>query len=102
MVELYKTLVERREFVMSKQLLRSRTSVGVMVREAERAQSKADFIHKLAIVQKEMNESIYWLELLYTTKYITDVEFKNFEKGAIEVMKIITSIIKSTKLSLKK
>jgi four helix bundle protein len=64
-VRLYQFLCDnKKEFVLSKQLLRSGTSVGAMAREAEHSESKADFIHKLSISQKEINESIYWLELL--------------------------------------
>src|SRR6187402_2541022 len=75
-VNFYKYLVsERKEFVMSKQFLRSITSVGANVREAVNGQSKADFIHKLAIAQKECDESLYWLELLKQTKYIEKNEF---------------------------
>ena len=70
-VKLFQYLQEvKREFVMSKQLLRSGTSVGAMVREAEHSESKADFIHKLSVAQKEINESMYWLELLQATDYI--------------------------------
>jgi four helix bundle protein len=69
-VNLYKLLVnERKEFVLSKQLLRSGTSVGANVREAINAQSSADFIHKLAIAQKECDETLYWIELLKETEY---------------------------------
>src|SRR5690242_10108812 len=63
-IKLYKYLCdEKKEFVLSKQVLRCGTSVGALVREAEHAESKADFVHKLAISQKEINETIYWLEL---------------------------------------
>ena len=68
-VNFYKMLNEKKEFIMSKQLLRSGTSVGANVREAINAQSKADFIHKLSISQKECDESMYWLELLKETNY---------------------------------
>jgi four helix bundle protein len=65
-VKLYQYLVEeKKEYILSKQLLRSGTSIGAMVRESEYAESKADFIHKLYIALKEANESLYWLELLY-------------------------------------
>ncbi len=68
-VEMYKFLCEsKREFVLSKQVLRSGTSIGANVREANHAQSGKDFIHKLSIAQKECDETLYWLELLYTTK----------------------------------
>ena len=88
---------EKKEFTLSKQLLRSGTSIGAMVREAEHAESKNDFIHKFAIAQKEANESAYWLELLYATDYLNKKEFENINNDAIEILKLITSIIKSTK-----
>lgn len=70
-VNLYKMLSnERKEFVMSKQLMRSGTSVGANIREAQNGESKADFIHKLGIAQKEADETLYWLELLKETKYL--------------------------------
>ena len=69
-VKLYQFLCNKKEFVLSKQLLRSGTSVGALVREAEQAESKADFIHKMAIALKEANETQYWLELLYKSDYI--------------------------------
>ncbi|TRX40773.1 four helix bundle protein [Flavobacterium restrictum] len=97
-VNLYKLLTsERKEFVMSKQLLRSGTSVGANVREAGNAQSSADFIHKLSISQKECDETLYWLELLKETYYITEIEFSSMYRDATEVLKIIRSIIITTK-----
>ena len=97
-VRLYQFLCnEKKEFILSKQLLRSGTSVGAMIREAEHAESKADFVHKLAIAQKEINESLYWLELLKATDYLTFEEFNSLNTNAIEVLKLITSIIKSSK-----
>jgi four helix bundle protein len=97
-VKLYQYLIsEKKEFVISKQLLRSGTSVGAMIREAEQAESKADFIHKLAIAQKEINETIYWLELLNATEYLTAKQYENINNDAIEIIKLITAIIKSTK-----
>ncbi len=101
-VKLYEFLVtEKREFVLSKQLLRSGTNPGAMVRESEFGQSKIDFIHKLAIAQKEINETIYWLELLNATHYLKDVEFESINNEALEILKIITSIIKTAKTNLK-
>ena len=82
---------------MSKQLLRSGTAIGAMVRESEYAVSKADFIHKLSISLKESNESVYWLELLKVTGFITNEKYKECEKQCIELIKILTSIINSTK-----
>jgi len=71
-VRLYQFLCEqKKEFVLSKQLLRSGTSVGAMIREAEHAETKNDFKHKMGIAQKEINETIYWLELLKETDYLT-------------------------------
>ena len=97
-VNCYKWLrAQKKEFVMSKQLLRSGTSVGAMIREAEYAETKKDFIHKMAIAQKEINESIYWLELLKETDYLTLDHFIELEKDAIEIIKLVTSIIKSSK-----
>ncbi|WP_017498680.1 four helix bundle protein [Flavobacterium sp. WG21] len=97
-VKLYQYLsVEKKEFVLSKQLLRSGTSIGAMVREAEHAESKNDFIHKFAIAQKETNEAVYWLELLKATNYLNEKEFATINNDAISILKLITSIIKTTK-----
>ncbi|MCL1864956.1 MAG: four helix bundle protein [Spirochaetes bacterium] len=100
-VNLYKYLCkEKKEFVLSKQILRSGTSVGAMIREAEHSESKADFIHKIAIAQKEINETIYWLELLKETEYIPNSEFESFNADAVEIIKMITSSIKTAKSNL--
>ena len=96
-VSLYKILAERKEFILSKQLLRSGTSVGANVRESEHAQSKADFIHKLSIALKEANETEYWLDLLYETKYLSKTEFENIKPSIIELLKLLTSIINTSK-----
>lgn len=97
-VKLYQLLTsERKEYVMSKQLLRSGTSIGANVREALNGESKADFIHKLAISQKECDESMYWLELLKATTYITEIEFESINQDASEILKILRSIIITTK-----
>ncbi|MDR2962522.1 MAG: four helix bundle protein [Bacteroidales bacterium] len=97
-INLYKYLCEhKKEFVLSKQILRSGTSVAANVREAEHSESKADFAHKMAIAQKEINETMYWLELLVATSYIGEQEFESLNADAVEIIKIITSIIKSTK-----
>jgi len=82
---------------MSKQLLRSGTSVGANIREAVNAQSKADFIHKLTIAQKECDETLYWIELLKETGYLTEIEFNSIYNDGEEVFKIIRSIIITTK-----
>lgn len=100
-VRLYQYLsIEKKEFTLSKQLLRSGTSIGAMIREAEHAESKNDFIHKFAIAQKEANESIYWLELLKATDYLDEKEFKTINEDAITILKLVTSILKTTKRQL--
>lgn len=97
-VNLYKYLKdEKKEFTLSKQLLRSGTAIGAMYREAEFAESKSDFIHKLAIAQKECNESLYWLELLKVTDYLKEEEFQSLHENASELMKLLTSSIKTAK-----
>jgi len=97
-VRLYHFLVtSKKEYVLSKQLLRSGTSVGAMVREAEHAESKDDFKHKMAIAQKEVNETIYWLELLRETGYLSNDQFESINNDAVEIIKLLTSIIKSVK-----
>lgn len=97
-VTLYKILIERKEFVLSKQMLRSGTSIGANIRESEHAQSKADFIHKLSISLKEANETEYWIDLLFETKYINQQEFDSIKPKIIELLKILISIINSSKL----
>ena len=98
-VKLYQFLiVNKKEYILSKQLLRSGTSVGAMVREAEHAESKADFKHKMAIAQKEINETIYWIELLKETNYLSNEQFESINVDAIEIIKLLTSIIKSSKI----
>lgn len=99
-VNLYKFLVnEQKEFVMSKQILRSGTSIGANIREAEQAQSRADFINKLNIALKEANETEYWLELLIKTEYITNEQYESINNDSIEINKILISIIKTTKIN---
>jgi len=100
-VKLYEYLcLDKKEFVLSKQLLRSGTSVGAMIRESEHAESKADFKHKLAIAQKEINETMYWLELLKETDYLTQDQFISLHTDAVEIIKLVTSIIKSAKANI--
>ena len=71
-----------------------------MVREAEHAETKVDFKHKMGIAQKEINETIYWLELLKATDYLTTEQFEDIHAHAVEIIKIITTIIKTTKSNL--
>jgi len=97
-VELNRYLADKkREFVLSKQILRSGTAIGALVREAEQAESKKDFIHKLSIALKEANETEYWLELLHKTEFIDTPMFKSIHNDIVELLKLLTSIIKSSK-----
>jgi len=96
-VNLFKILVSRKEFVLSKQFLRSGTSVGANIREAHNGESDKDFIHKLAISQKECDETRYWLELLKETEFLNEAEFNSIYNDATELLKILKSIIVSTK-----
>ena len=83
-VKLYKYLCDsKKEFVMSKQFLKSGTSIGANVREVHNGQQPADFIHKLSIAQKECDETLYWLELLKETDYLSEVEFKSIHMEAV-------------------
>ncbi|MFN7324956.1 MAG: four helix bundle protein [Chitinophagales bacterium] len=88
---------EKLEWVLSKQLLRSGSGVGALIREAEHAESRSDFRHKMGVAQKEINETLYWLELLKATNYLNDTQFDSVNKDAVELIKLITSILKSSK-----
>ena len=97
-IKMYRFLCEnKKEFVLSKQLLRSGTGVGALIREAEHAESKADFIHKIAIAQKEANEAEYWIELLFRSEYIDENAYQSVISDAQEIQKIISSIIITSK-----
>ncbi len=97
-VNLYKYIIANKaEYVLSKQLLRSGTSIGANVREAQNAESRADFMHKLGIAQKETDETLYWLELLKETDFLSEPEFVSMQNDATELMKIIRSIILTVK-----
>ena len=98
-IKLYQYLQSLKEFVLSKQLLRSGTAIGALHREAEHAESKADFIHKMAIAQKECNETLYWLELLRHSDILDEVHFDPVYENAKELMRLLTSIIKTSKAS---
>jgi four helix bundle protein len=101
-VNLYKTLISKNEYIISKQILRSGTSVGANIREAKNAESKADFIHKMGISQKEADETLYWLELLQATNYISNEEFLSLNNDGVEVLKLIKSIIITSKNNIQK
>lgn len=99
-IELYKSLIENKEFVMSKQLLRSGTAVGALIREAEFAQSRPDFISKLSIALKEANETDYWLELLCRTNYIDTQSFKSHSEQSNQLISMLVASIKTSKLKI--
>ena len=88
---------EKKEFVLSKQLLRSGTSIGANVRESVHAQSLDDFIHKLNISLKESYETEYWIELLYETEYINDHQFQSIMSDNKEITATLVKIIKTSK-----
>ena len=88
---------ENKEFVLSRQVLKSGTSIGALVREAKYAQSKLDFIHKLSIALKEANETYYWLSLLYDTNYIEEKLFDSLLKDCNELISILVSSVKTMK-----
>ncbi len=97
-IKLYKYLTEvKKEYVISKQLLRSGTSVGANIREAQNAQSKPDFIHKLSISQKECDETLYWMELLHQSEYLNETEFNAIYTEADELLKMLRSAIITSK-----
>ena len=98
-VNLYKHLTEnKKEFVLSKQILRSGTSIGANVSEAEKGQSKSDFNAKMNIALKEANETEYWLRLLYETDYISEKEFNSIEPEVKEIIAILVAICKKTNI----
>jgi four helix bundle protein len=97
-VNLYKYLcTSKKEYVLSKQLLRSGTSIGANIAESQQAQSRPDFISKLSIALKETSETKYWLKLLNATEYLSDVEYKSVVSDCIEIEKILVTILKTTK-----
>ena len=101
-VNLYKYLVkEKREFVISKQILRSGTSIGALIREAEFAQSKVDFINKMSIALKEANETNYWIDILSETKFINYKMYESLKFDSEEVLKILVSTVKTSKSNIK-
>ena len=100
-IKLYKYLSKnKKEFVLSKQLLRSGTAIGALVKEAEHAQSKADFLNKMNISLKEANETLYWLILLKETEYISEEEFLSIYEDCNVLVKILVTIVKTTKEKL--
>ena len=101
-IRLYKYLKDqKKEFIMSKQLLRSGTSIGANIVESQSAQSSADFIHKLEIALKEAKETHYWLEKLFAGEYINDVGYQSMSNDNIEIIKLLTSIIVTKKRNMR-
>lgn len=97
-VNLYKYLREdKNEYVMSKQILRSGTSIGANISEGFGAESRVDFAHKLSIVQKESNETFFWLDILHATEYITDQQFDSLESDLNEIISLLIASIKTSK-----
>ena len=88
---------ERKEFILSKQILRSGTAIGALIREAEFGQSKADFRSKMSIALKEANETDYWLNLLKDTGYLTEKMFQSISDDCLELIKILVATVKTTK-----
>lgn len=100
-VQSYKYLSEvQREYVMSKQLLRSGTAVGALVREAQNAESKKDFIHKLGIAQKECDETLFWVELLLASDYLDAVRAQLIQNQSEEMLRLLKSAILTSKQNL--
>ena len=101
-VKLYKFIAaEKREYVLSKQILRSGTSIGANIEEAGQGQSKADFVHKLAIAQKEAFETLYWLRLLRDSDYLTDAQASTLIADCIELQKMLTASIRTAKRGMR-
>ena len=101
-IKAYKYLNDKNVYVLSKQLLRSGTSIGANCREATYAQSKQDFISKLSISLKETNETIYWLELLHDSNIISNESFESIHNDALEILKLLISSIKTSKSNMQK
>ncbi|MDR0712364.1 MAG: four helix bundle protein [Prevotellaceae bacterium] len=102
-IKVYKYLCEnKKEFVLSKQLLRCGTAIGASVREAEYGESSPDFIHKLRIALKEANEAQYWLELLRDSDFIDTPAFVSINDECVELLKLLVSSIKTCKNRIEK
>jgi len=101
-VKAYRYLVEqKKEHILSRQLVRSATSVGSIVREAEHAESIKDFTHKLSIGLKEINECKYWLDLLFATEYLTKSIYDSLNKDCEELLKLLIASVKTSKKNIK-
>lgn len=97
-VRLYRFLCdEKKEFVLSNQLLRSGTAIGALIKEAEFGQSKADFINKMSIALKEANETDYWLHLLKDTDFLNEKMFESISADCVELIKMLVATVKTSK-----
>lgn len=92
---------EQKEYVLSRQIMRSGTAIGALIREAEFAQSKVDFIHKMSIALKEANETLYWISLLKDSSYTDDENFMSLNSTCNELIALLVSIVKTSKKNLK-
>lgn len=99
-IQIYKLLIKQNEYVLSKQFLRSSTSVGANVREAGAGYSKKDFAAKMSIASKEARESLYWIQLIESSKFI-EYDFSIIKEESERLIRILTSIVKTTQLNLK-
>lgn len=101
LIKIYKILTQdRKEYILSKQLLRSGTAIGALIREAEHGQSKADFLNKMNIALKEANETDYWLLLLYKGEFLNEKEYNSIVEDCTEILKRLIKIVKTTKENL--
>ncbi len=97
-VKLYKYLTEqKKEYIIAKQIMRSGTAIGALVREAEQGESKRDFVHKLSIALKEANETAYWLDLLHQSDFVELESYQSISKDLAELISLLVSIIKTSK-----
>ncbi|HTN17975.1 MAG TPA: four helix bundle protein [Chitinophagaceae bacterium] len=99
-IQLYKLLLSKNEFVLSKQFLRAATSIGANIEEADAGQSKRDFIAKISIASKEAREANYWLRLLKASGFI-DFKFEELTKKSEELIRILTAIVKTAQSNIK-
>jgi len=91
---------DKKEYILTKQIMRSGTSIGAMVREAEHAESKKDFIHKMAIGLKEANETRYWLDLLHKSEYLESKTYTVLHSEIVQIIRLLAAIVKSSKQNL--
>jgi four helix bundle protein len=102
-IKIYKSLCkEKHEYILSKQLLRSGTAIGALIKEGEHAQSKADFVNKMNIALKEANETEYWLMLMKDSNYIEPATFEPIRNDCSELIKLLVKIVKTTKENINK